>query len=45
LSESGWAIEQVQSPLGHSSTSMTEHYLEDDDTPWQEVQTGSVLVR
>jgi len=45
LSESGWAIEQVQGLMGHSSTSMTEHYLEGHDTPWQEVQTGSVLVR
>lgn len=45
LSESGWAIEQVQSLMGHSSASMTEHYLEGHDAPWHEVQTGNTLLR
>ncbi|MET4616361.1 integrase [Stenotrophomonas sp. 2619] len=45
LSELSWAIEQVQGLMGHSSTSMTENYLDGHDTPWQEVPTGSVLVR
>lgn len=44
LSESGWAIEQVQGLMGHSSTSMTEHHLEGHEMPWQEVQPGNVLV-
>lgn len=45
LSEAGWQIEQVQGLMGHSSASMTEHYLEGHDIPWQEVQPGNVLVR
>lgn len=45
LSEAGWQIEQVQGLMGHSSASMTEHYLEGHDIPWHEVQTGNVLVR
>lgn len=45
LNESGWEIERVQGLMGHSSTSMTEHYLDGHDTAWQEVQTGSVLLR
>ncbi|WNH52820.1 tyrosine-type recombinase/integrase [Stenotrophomonas oahuensis] len=45
LSESGWQIEQVQSLMGHSSASMTEHYLEGHETPWQEVHPGNTLVR
>jgi integrase len=35
LSESGWQIEQVQRLMGHSSPSMTEHYLEGHDAVWQ----------
>jgi len=38
LSESSGAIEQVQGLMGHSSTSMTEHYLQGHDLPWQEVR-------
>lgn len=45
LTESGWPIEQVQHLMGHSSASMTEHYLEGHDLPWQEVHTGRVLAR
>jgi len=45
LSEAGWQIEQVQSLMGHSSASMTEHYLEGHETPWQEVQPGNALLR
>jgi len=45
LNESGWEIERVQGLMGHSSTSMTEHYLDGHDIAWQEVQTGSVLLR
>lgn len=45
LSELGWPIEQVQRLMGHASTSMTEHYLEGHDTPWQNVEAGTVLVR
>ncbi len=45
LSESGWPIDQVQTLMGHSSTSMTEHYLEGHDIPWQEVKPGNVLLR
>lgn len=45
LSESGWAIEHVQSLMGHASASMTEHYLEGHDTPWLEIQAGNVLVQ
>lgn len=45
LSEAGWQIEQVQGLMGHSSASMTEHYLEGHDTPWQEVHPGNTLVR
>lgn len=45
LSEAGWQIEQVQGLMGHSSASMTEHYLEGHDTPWLEVSPGTVLVR
>ena len=45
LSEVGWQIEQVQGLMGHSSASMTEHYLEGHDTPWQDVNTGNILVR
>lgn len=44
-SESGWSIEQVQSLMGHSSATMTEHYLEGHDVPWQEVQPGKLLLR
>lgn len=45
LAEDGWAIEQVQGLMGHSSVSMTEHYLEGHETPWQDVQPGHLLVR
>jgi integrase len=45
LSESGWAIDQVQSLMGHSSVSMTEHYLEGHETAWQEVSAGAMLLR
>ncbi|WP_312320978.1 tyrosine-type recombinase/integrase [Stenotrophomonas sp.] len=45
LSEAGWQIEEVQGLMGHSSASMTEHYLEGHDTPWQDVNTGNILVR
>ncbi len=45
LNEAGWQIERVQGLMGHSSTSMTEHYLEGHDTPWQDVQTGNTLLR
>jgi integrase len=45
LSEAGCKIEEVQGLMGHSSASMTVHYLEGHDTPWQEVQPGNVLVR
>ncbi|MDY0978964.1 tyrosine-type recombinase/integrase [Stenotrophomonas sp. CFBP8994] len=45
LSENGWKIEQVQGLMGHSSASMTEHYLEGHDTPWQDVQPGNTLLR
>ncbi|ROP77162.1 phage integrase family protein [Stenotrophomonas rhizophila] len=45
VSESGSTIEQVQGLMGHSSATMTEHYLEGHDIPWQEVQPGKVLVR
>lgn len=38
-------IEQVQGLMGHSSASMTEHYLEGHDTAWQDVQPGNMLVR
>lgn len=44
LTESGWTIDQVQALMGHSSSAMTEHYLEGHDVPWQEVQAGSVLL-
>lgn len=43
LSESGWSLEQVQTLMGHSSASMTEHYLEGHDTPWLEVGSGGKL--
>ena len=43
-SEAGWTVEQVQGLMGHYSLSMTEHYLEGHDTPWQEVQAGGILV-
>lgn len=42
---SGRTIEQVQALMGHSSATMTEHYLEGHDIPWQEVETGAALVR
>ncbi len=45
LNEAGWQIEQVQALMGHSSASMTEHYLEGHDAPWQDVQPGNSLVR
>lgn len=45
LSEAGWEIEKVQGLMGHSCTSMTEHYLEGHETPWQDVQPGNTLVR
>lgn len=45
LSEAGWKIDQVQGLMGHSSASMTEHYLEGHDTSWIEVQPGNTLVR
>jgi integrase len=45
LSEAGWGIEQVQALMGHSSASMTEHYLEGHENPWQDVQPGNTLVR
>lgn len=45
LSEAGWQIEQVQGLMGHSSPSMTEHYLEGHDAPWQDVNPGDTLVR
>ena len=43
LSESGWSLEQVQTLMGHSSASMTEHYLEGHDMPWLEVGSGGKL--
>lgn len=36
---------ETQALIDHRDTLMTDHYLEGHDTPWQEVQTGSVLVR
>lgn len=45
LSEAGWQIEQVQGLMGHSSPTMTEHYLEGHEAPWQEVNPGDALVR
>lgn len=45
LSESGWRIEDVQGLMGHSSASMTEHYLEGHEAPWQDVRPGNVLLR
>ena len=45
LSKAGWEIAQVQALMGHSSVSMTEHYLHGHDIPWQEVDGGDVLVR
>ncbi|MGE8210966.1 MAG: tyrosine-type recombinase/integrase [Stenotrophomonas rhizophila] len=45
LNGSGWKIEQVQALMGHSSVAMTEHYLDGHDTPWLDVQTGTVLLR
>lgn len=45
LSEAGWEIEKVQELMGHSSTTMTAHYLEGHEIPWQDVQPGNTLVR
>jgi len=45
LTEAGWQIEEVQCLMGHSSASMTEHYLEGHDAPWQDVQPGNAVVR
>ncbi|WP_313456827.1 tyrosine-type recombinase/integrase [Stenotrophomonas sp.] len=45
LTEAGWQIEQVQRLMGHTSASMTEHYLEGHDAPWHSVEPGAVLLR
>jgi len=45
LTEAGWAMDQIQGLMGHSSASMTEHYLEGHDTPWIDVRPGNILVR
>lgn len=45
LTERGWAIDQIQGLIGHSSVTMTELYLEGHDAPWQEVDAGNSLVR
>lgn len=43
LRQAGWTEEQVQALMGHASVSMTKHYLEGHDTPWQQVSTGIAL--
>jgi len=43
--ECGWSEEQVQALMGHASKSMTQHYLEGHDAPWQEVSPGLTLQR
>ncbi|MBB1060371.1 tyrosine-type recombinase/integrase [Marilutibacter spongiae] len=40
LQEAGWSVAQVQALMGHASASMTEHYLEGHEPPWQDVTTG-----
>lgn len=43
LSDLGWQIEQIQALMGHSSISMTTHYLDGHEAPWQEVETGTLV--
>lgn len=45
LSESGWSIDKVQQLMGHSSASMTEHYLDGHDMPWTEIPATLIQVR
>lgn len=45
LRDAGWTTEQVQALMGHASESMTQHYLDGHDTPWQEVPAGANLIR
>jgi integrase len=43
LQEAGWTTAQIQALMGHASESMTEHYLEGHEAPWQPVSTGIAL--
>ncbi|HEY5805030.1 MAG TPA: tyrosine-type recombinase/integrase [Lysobacter sp.] len=43
LQEVGWTLQQVQALMGHTSETMTKHYLDGHDSPWSVVQTGSSL--
>lgn len=38
--EMGWTVGMVQALMGHSSASMTKHYLEGHEAPWQEIDAG-----
>lgn len=43
--EAGWSEQQVQELMGHSSVSMTKHYLDGHEAPWQKVEPGLSLLK
>lgn len=43
LHKQGWSIEAIQSLMGHSAASMTEHYLDGHLQPWQQIDVALSL--
>lgn len=40
--DAGWTKEQAQRLAGHEHVSMTEHYLDGHEAPWERVATGGL---
>ncbi|MBL6750462.1 MAG: tyrosine-type recombinase/integrase [Nevskia sp.] len=43
--EQGWSEERIQALAGHADVTMTRHYLEGHDAPWQPVDSGLSIGR